>query len=194
MAIVAIIKALTPKVIGKMSAGQVAKTYSRYRSIAEKRVARMEKQGLGRDLPKFKTIKEIKGSNKVSLQSQLADVSKFLSDSRNTVKGQKVFLNNVRDDMIKMGYGDLVQTNDQIYNMIDFMNSMREQYTDKLFDSGDALDVLEQGERLNIPNDKLKENYDLFAGNLDKLEQVRPSKGGREFSQQRIDNLINKWE
>ena len=96
--------------------------------------------------------------------------------------------------MIEKGYSDLVSTNEDIYNMIDYMDYLREQYGEKLFDSGDALDVLQEGQRLNIPPEKLRENYDLFASNIDKMEKLRKSPGGREFSQARINKLIKKWK
>lgn len=103
-------------------------------------------------------------------------------------------MNEFRETMTEKGYGDLVQTNEDIYNMIDYMDYLREQYSEKLFDSGDALDVLQEGQRLNIPPEKLRENYDLFASNLDKMEKLRKSPGGREFSQSRINKLIRKWK
>ena len=98
-----------------------------------------------------------------------------------------------RETMTEKGYGDLVETNEDLMQMIDYMDYLREKYSEKLFDSGDALDVLQEGQRLNIPMDKLKENYDLFASNLNKIEKLRISPGGKEFSQSRIDKLIKKW-
>ena len=168
------------------------KLYSEFRSIANKRIQRLNKSGM-RGGSLFPTIQQITDTGKSSMASALADVQKFLKSSRTTVTGQKKFLKEFRENMIEKGYADLVETNEDVYQMIDYMEYLREQYSEKLFDSGDALDVLQQGQRLNIPADKLKENFDLFASNLDKMEKLRRSPGGKAFSQQRIDKLRKKW-
>lgn len=179
--------------IGKMTESAVNKAYSTLRSIANKRIERLDKQGLGRTNVKFPTIQTIHDTDKFSVRDALADVSRFLRSDRTTVRGEKAFIKHFQEQMTESGYGDLVSTREDIYNMIDYMDYLREVYSDKLFDSGDALDVLQQGKRLNIPMEKLKDNYDLFASNIDKMENLRRSPGGRAFSQNRINNLIKKW-
>lgn len=186
-------KLFNPSQIRNMGSSAINKAYSELRSIANKRIQRMSEQGLGRSKTKFPTIKEITETGKSSIQSALADVSKFLRSERTTVRGEKKFINDFQQTMTERGYGDLVQSREDIYNMLDYMDYLREQYSDKLFDSGDALDVLQEGQRLNIPPEKLKENYDIFASNLDKLEKLKPSPKGKEFSQRRINNFIKKW-
>lgn len=183
----------TPRIMSKMSRSDIHKEYSRLRSIANKRIARLEAAGLNRDNRKFATIQQIKESSKWNVESQLADVSKFLASDRTTVSGTRKFLNNFQNIMTDKGYGDLVSSVEDIYNMIDFMEMMRERYSDKVFDSGDALDVLQEAQRLNIPKEKIIENYELFATNLEKMESLKPSKKGAVFSQRRINNLIKKW-
>ena len=170
------------------------KSYSELRSVANKRIQRLSGQGLGRNRSLFPTIQQIQESGLHSIGSALADVQTFLRSSRTTVKGEKRFLNEFRKTMTEKGYGDLVESNEDIYNMIDYMDYLREQYGEKLFDSGDALDVLQEGQRLNIPPEKLRDNYELFASNIDKMEKLRRSPGGREFSQSRINKLIKKWK
>ena len=169
------------------------KMYSEFRSIANKRIQRLNQAGLRESKALFPTIQQIKDTDKITMQSALADVQKFLRSSRTTVSGVKRFMKDFRETMTEKGYGDLVETNEDLMQMIDYMDYLREKYSEKLFDSGDALDVLQEGQRLNIPMDKLKENYDLFASNLNKIEKLRISPGGKEFSQSRIDKLIKKW-
>lgn len=184
---------IRPSDISKMSESQVRKLYSEYRSIANKRINRLTEQGLDRGRNKFATIKEIAASDRKSYQSALADVVTFLRSDKTTVTGQKKFLSDFREMMESKGYGDLVKTNADIYSVIDFMESMREQYSDKIFDSGDALDVLKESQRLKIPKEKVIKYFDEFAINLSELEKVKPSRNGKEFSQRRIRTLINKW-
>ena len=187
-------KFFNPMQISKMTTAEVHREYSRLRSIANKRIGRLQAQGLGMKEVKFPTIKDITKSNKMNISSQLADVSKFLRSERTTVTGEKRFLNDFAQQMRDQGYSDLVGSVADIYNMIEFMEQMRERYSDKVFDSGDALDVLQQAQRLNIPYDKVAKYFDEFASNLDQLENVKPSREGREFSQRRINTLLKKWQ
>ena len=189
-------KLYSPWQISRMSDAEINKAYSQLRSVANKRLQRMHAQGLGmtaRSGYRFPTIANVESSSKYTVASQLADVSQFLRSDRTTVTGEKRFLADFVESMESKGYGDLVTNIDDIYSTIEFMEQMREQYSDKIYDSGDALDVLQQAQRLKIPHDKLKKNWEFFANNLDRLESVKPSRGGREFSQRRINNLIKKW-
>lgn len=180
--------------INAMSDSEMRKAYSSFRSVANKRLQRLQSQGLGRRGDyRFPTIKEIQGSNKMTVESVLSDVSKFLRSPRTTVSGEKKFIDEFKQTMTEKGYGDLVKDSKDVYKVIDFMDDLRERYSSKIFDSGDALDVLQQGQRLNIPKDMLMKNFDMFASNLDKMEKVRKSNGGAAFSQRRLNTLIKKW-
>lgn len=187
----------TPYQMSNMSDSAIHKAYSELRSIANKRLGRLEKQGLGmsaRKGHKFPTISDIESSSKMTVASQLADVSKFLRDQRTTVTGEKQFLADFKEMMTEKGYSDLVTDVDQIYRTIEFMEEIRETNNNKVLPSGDALDALQQAERLKIPMDKFKENIDMFVQHLDDLEDIKPTKGGRKFSSQRLNALIRKWK
>ena len=186
----------TPYKIQKMSESQIRREYSKLRSIANKRLSRMSKLNIGmkaREGFRFPTIKEIEGSI-YSVGSMLTDVSKWVSDYRSSVTGEKQFLNDFQEMFTEKGYGDLVETPEQIYTTIKFLESIREDYNDQLLPSGDAIDALQQAERLKIPHEVLLENIDLFVEHLDDLENVQPTKGGRTFSSRRLNALIRKWE
>ena len=189
-------KLYSPYQISNMSESAIRKAYSELRSIANKRLARLENRGLGmtaRTGYKFPTIRNIEESSKATIASELADVSKFLRDPRTTVSGEKQFLNNFREMMTEKGYSDLVDTPDDIYKTLQFMEEIRDTNNNRLLPSGDVLDVLQHAERLKIPTEKLKDNIDLFVQHLDDLEDVKPTKGGRTFSSQRLNALIRKW-
>lgn len=186
-------KVLTRYETSRMSNSDVRKEYSRLRAIANKRIGRLQEQNLNLgDWWAFPKIKELQSES--AIESALLDVSNFLRSERTTVTGQKQFLAEFKEDIAAMGYGNLVATVEDIKKMIKFMEYMRESYTDALFDSGDALDVLEQAQRLKIPYDKVVKYYDQFQQNLSELENVKPSKNGKEFSQYRIRNLLKKWD
>ena len=189
-------KLYSPYQISNMSESAVRKAYSELRSIANKRLGRLEKQGLGmtaRTGYKFPTIRNIEESSKATIASELADVSKFLRDPRTTVSGEKQFLNNFREMMTEKGYADLVDTPDDIYKTLEFMEEIRDTNNNRLLPSGDVLDALQQAQRLKIPMEKFKQNIDIFVQHLDELEDVKPTKGGCTFSSQRLNALIRKW-
>lgn len=189
------INIFSPMKIAGMTNREIRKAYSRLRSIANKRIQRSQAQGLGRRENLFPTIAEIEKNptSMFDVGTQLASVSRFVSDPRTTVTGEKKFISAFQELMESKGYGGLLNTPKDVYKFIDFMEDMRNRYSAKVFDSGDALDVYAEAERLNIPIEKVKKNFDFFAEHLDELEKVKPSKNGAVFSQRRIRNLINKW-
>ena len=147
-------KLYSPYQISNMSESAIRKAYSELRSIANKRLGRLEKQGLGmtaRTGYKFPTIKNIESSSKSTIASELADVSKFLRDPRTTVTGEKEFLKNFKEMMTDKGYSDLVETPEEIYKTLQFMEEIRDTNNNRLLPSGDVLDAMQQAERLKIP-------------------------------------------
>jgi len=184
---------LTPAKIKKMTTAEINKEYSRLRSIANKRIGRLARQGLTKNVTKFATIQQIKDSSKWDVVSQLAEVSRFLRMKESTVTGAKEKIDDFNSSIINMGYGNLVNSIEDSLKLMAYFDALREKISDKLYDSGDALDVYEQGQRLNIPVEKLIEHYEEFATNLSQMEKLKPSRNGKEFSQRRINNLIKKW-
>ena len=187
----------TPYKMKRMSEKEIRKEYSRLRAVANKRLERLDIQNLGLKAMtgfRYPTIASIEKAGISNVRSALADVSSWLNDYRSSVTGEKKFLNDFREMFIEKGYGSLVVTPEQIYNTIRFLESIREDYNDQLLPSGDALDALQQAQRLKIPTDKLIENIDLFVAHLDDLENVQPTKGGKTFSSRRLNALIKKWE
>lgn len=186
-------KLFSVKQIRKMAEADVRKAYSTLRSVANKRIQRLNRAGLGTNPTLYPTIQQIRDTDKVSMDAMLADVSNFLRSPRTTVTGERAFLADFQERMSKMGYGDLVGTRSDIYQLLDYLDALREMYSDKVYSSGDALDVFQEAQRLNMPTEMIKENYAAFASHLDEMEKLRRSPGGKEFSQARLNRLIKKW-
>lgn len=184
----------TPSKIKDMTSRLVHQEYSRLRSIANKRIQRLNNVGLGMGRGKpFPTIKDITKSTRVSIESMLADVSKFLYSDRTTVTGERKFLADFKKTMTDKGYGDLVQTTKDIYKMLKFMEAMREQYGDKVFDSGDALDVLQETQRLNIPIERVRENFEDFVSNINELESLPTPENKRKKTKKEVAEMIESF-
>ena len=192
----------TPYNMGSMTEKQIRAEYSRLRSVANKRLQRLEKAGIGKRALsgyQFPTIAQIESSSKSTVSSELASVSRWLSDYRSTITGEKQFLSEFREMMQDKGYGDLVKTPEDIYKVVDLLDDLRERHKNDLlrYRSGltdqDIYEALQQAQRLRIPVDALKKNIELFVANMDALEKVQPTKGGRTFGSNRINALVRKW-
>ena len=192
----------TPYNMGSMTEKQIREEYSRLRSVANKRLQRLQESGIGmRALKgyKFPTIAQIESSSKSTVSSELASVSRWLSDYRSTITGERQFISEFQDMMRGKGYGDLVKNAEDVYKVVELLDDLREKHQNDLlkYRAGltdqDIFDALQQAQRLKIPVDALKKNIELFVANMDALEKVQPTKGGRTFGSNRINALVRKW-
>lgn len=192
----------TPIKMENMTEASLKAEYSRLRSVANKRLQRLEAAGIGKralEGYRFPTIAQIQSSSKSTVAFELASVSRWLNDYRSTLTGERQFLAEFREMMERKDYGSLVSTPEDIYNVVDLLDDLRERYQNDLlrYRSGltdkDIFDALQQAQRLNMPIEALKQNIELFVANMDALEKVQPTKGGRTFSSSRINALVRKW-
>ena len=192
----------TPYKMESMTEAQIRAEYSKLRSVANKRLQRLDSAGIGmRALSgyRFPTIAQIESSSKDTVASQLANVSRWLGDYRSTITGEKQFISEFQEMMRGKGYGDLVKTPADVYKVVGLLDDLREKHKNELlkYRSGltdqDIFDALQQAQRLRMPIEALKQNIELFVANMDALEKVQPTKGGRTFSSSRVNALVRKW-
>lgn len=191
------IKLFTPYQISKMSDAAINRAYSNLRSIANKRLGRMHAKGLGmraREGFRFPTIRSIEESSKWNVSSALADVSKWLSQPQSTMRGERQKLAEFRESMAEMGYSDLTTTLDDTYNLMQYLDDLKEQYSNDLYDSGDALDVYQHAQDLGVPEDVFRKNMNLFYENQREFLAVPVNKNGRAIGSRRLQGYINKWQ
>ena len=130
----------TPSQARKLSDAQARKEYSRLRSIANKRIQRLWESGYGDSPALFPTIQEVQ-TGFSNIAAALADVSSYIRNKRNTVKGARQWHKHMMEKFEAAGYGSLIDTIDDFKQFTDYMDYLREEYSDKVFDSGDARDV-----------------------------------------------------
>lgn len=192
----------TPYKMESMTEAQIRAEYSKLRSVANKRLQRLDSAGIGMKALsgyRFPTIYQIQSSSKDTVASELANVSRWLGDYRSTITGEKQFIAEFQEMMRGKKYGSLVETPEDVYKVIGLLDDLREKYKNDLlrYRSGltdkDIFDALQQAQRLNMPVEALKQNIELFVANMDALEKVQPTKGGRTFSSSRINALVRKW-
>lgn len=189
-------KLFSPYQIHKMDSGAINKAYSELRSIANKRLQRMQAQGLGvraREGFRFPTIKQIQESSKDTVSAALADVSRWLSQPQSTIRGERRKIAEFRESMADMGYSDLTTTLDDTYRLMQYLEDLREQYSNDLYDSGDALDVYQHAQDLGISPEVFEKNMDLFYENHREFLSISVNKNGRAIGAKRLQNTINKW-
>ena len=192
----------TPYKMESMTEAQIRSEYSKLRSVANKRLQRLDAAGLGMKAQsgyRFPTIDKIQSSSKDTVAAELANVSRWLSDYRSTITGEKQFISEFQEMMRGKEYGSLVETPEDVYKVIGLLDDLREKYKNDLLryrfglTDKDIFDALQQAQRLNMPVEALKQNIELFVANMDALEKVQPTKGGRTFSSSRINSLVRKW-
>ena len=192
----------TPIKMESMTESQIRAEYSKLRSVANKRLQRLDSAGIGmRALSgyRFPTIAQIESSSKDTVSSALANVSRWLGDYRSTITGERQFISEFKEMMQGKGYGSLVETPEDVYKVVGLLDDLRDKYKNDLlrYRSGltdkDIFDALQQAQRLNMPVEALKQNIELFVANMDALEKVQPTKGGRTFSSSRVNSLVRKW-
>lgn len=189
-------KLFKPYQIHKMGSGDINKAYSALRSIANKRLQRMQALGLGvraREGFRFPTIKQIQESSKDTVSAALADVSRWLSQPQSTIRGERRKIAEFRESMADMGYSDLTATLDDTYRLMQYLEDLREQYSNDLYDSGDALDVYQHAQDLGISPEVFEKNMNLFYENHREFLSISVNKNGRAIGAKRLQNTINKW-
>lgn len=159
-----------PYQIEQMSEGAIRKAYSELRKVANKRLARLQKAGLG-SYGSFRYGK-LEQMHPDDVAEELADVSRFLRERRTTVRGAKAFQKNVVSTLQEKGgvFADINQQNFRKWT--DFMDNLREKYGNKLFDSGDATDVFSEVERLNLPDSIIENHYKMFVDNIETIRDI----------------------
>lgn len=188
-------KLYSPWQIHKLSDGEINRAYSELRSIANKRLQRQQAQNIGiraRTGFRFPTIADINASSKDTVAAALADVSAFLRSDRTTIKGEKKAISEFRDRISGMGYGDLVKDLDSTYDTMKYLDQLREEYSDQLYDSGDVLEVLQQAQNLNIDKALLEKHINKFYEHQKEFLKIKvPKRKG--YTPVAVQRMINKY-
>lgn len=165
-----------PAMLKKMSEREIRSLYSKQRSIANKRITRLHDAGYGKGAEKFPTIKEL--GNVGDIGAQLLEVSKFIDNPKTTVSGIKKYVKNEIQRYHDDGFTFINEKN--IFDFYSFMENMRDRYSAKIFDSGSAIDVFNETQRLKIPVEDLQKHFEYYLENMDTLEELKPTEKNTE--------------
>lgn len=182
-------KIFTPIDIAKMPANEVKEAFRHLKSVANKRIGRMQAQGLGRPMQKFGSMR---GMSEEQMRQGLAEVSRWIREPSHTVRGYKSRRSEMLDAFHEKGYDFVNEENYE--DFIDYMEELREEYGSKVFDSSAAADVFGQTQRIGIDPDTVKKNFDYFADHLDELDRMKPVRTEKGATMPAIRRKIKRLE
>ena len=182
-------KIFTPIDTAKMPANEVKEAFQHLKSVANKRIGRMQAQGLGRPMQKFGSMR---GMSEEQMRQGLAEVSRWIREPSHTVRGYKSRRSEMLDAFHEKGYDFVNEENYE--DFIDYMEELREEYGSKVFDSSAAADVFGQTQRIGIDPDTVKKNFDYFADHLDELDRMKPVRSEKGATMPAIRRKIKRLE
>jgi len=180
-------KIFTPMEIAGMGSKAVREAYAGLRSVANKRIGRMNAQGLGPSKG-IQTFEKTRGMNEAEVRTALADVSRWLREPTHTVRGYKRRRSDLLDKYHEMGLNYINESNFE--DFIKYMNELLEEYGAKVFDSGDAADVYNNAQRIGVPTETVKKNFIYFAEHLEEMDRMRPVRSAKGATMGAIKNKI----
>lgn len=184
----------TPRMIEKALSkpggeAQLRKAYSELRKVANKRLQRLEEQDLGTyGSYRYPKLNEVADQDVPGL---LADVSRYIRDPRHTVRGEKQFLDKEIAELHKRGYDFINRSN--IYDFFSYMEDMRQRYGSKVFDSGSVADAYNEAQRLRLPTNVLKKNFEAFMGQMDQIEKLKTTKGKKNITWSKLNQRLANY-
>ena len=182
-------KIFTPIDIAKLPASEVKEAFQHLKSVANKRIGRMQAQGLGRPMQKFGSMR---GMSEEQMRQGLAEVSRWIREPSHTVRGYKSRRSEMLDAFHEKGYDFVNEENYE--DFINYMEELREEYGSKVFDSSAAADVFGQTQRIGIDPDTVKKNFDYFADHLDELDRMKPVRTEKGATMPAIRRKIKRLE
>ena len=167
----------TPEVVDQMAAPEIRAAYSKLRHIAYERVKRMEKYGYQNRKLYKKAQEELYGLPTMGGLSD-ADVAQLLLDTSAWLRNPltKISVQQKKDRQIiqhlrEKGYKFINKSN--VYDFLEFLNDMGEAYAEKNYDYEKIVDVYNQAARLQIPETRLRDEFETFMANRSKLPDVQ---------------------
>lgn len=161
-------------VYNKLTEKQVQAEYSRLRSIARKRIERLEKSDPQSAMLKYKgqfpRVDEI--GSKAKMAKALSNVSRFVSDPRSSLKQSRAIdRENVK--LLRRHGFDVNMSN--IREFADFMEFYRAKEKGKRNRGSDEVAALwTEAQRLDVDTETIKKDYKYYKKNVEALQNLEP--------------------
>ena len=163
----------TPEALqsGSLSEKEIRDEYRRLRSIANKRIDRLERAGYTGTQTYLRNAGAYKAPSNYTmaeLQYKLYQISKFVSAESSTVSGMRRIEKKILEKLHEKELGRI--TNLQEFG--DFMDWARTKYTSSEFDSERAAEVFNESKRRRIDIEEIKKDYELYRDNYEKFTEL----------------------
>lgn len=173
---------------------EARKEYSRLRSIARKRLERLEKSEFKESATylnnkdRFTPLPEIK--NIQELYKKLADVARFVKGERSKISGLKNERKKALETLKERGYGFINKDNFKAFT--EFMDEMRAQKLAESYDSGDTYELFVIATKKKITSEEIFSNFQLFLDNKESLAKMKTVTNKTRISSDEILKKLRK--
>ena len=179
--------------INALTTKEARALYKSLKKTALKRLARVSKNGLDIYLDYIPDFTPANKLNDDAIYSELKEVNAFLKNPFTKMRYIKSFEEKMIEKLHDAGYKFVNKGN--IAEVLYMINKMRDETDSNYWDSDEALEMVEQLERLNIDVEDFKDNYDDWVQYDPKtLEKIKPIKTGREMNIKDLQKRIKESE
>ena len=163
----------TPEALqsGSLSEKEIRDEYRRLRSIANKRIDRLERAGYTGTQTYLRNAGSYKAPSNYTmaeLQYKLYQISKFISAESSTVSGMRRIEKKALEKLHEKDLGEIIN----LKEFGDFMEWARTKYKNSEFDSERAAEVFNEAKRRRIDIEEIKKDYELFRDNYQEITEL----------------------
>lgn len=163
----------TPEALqsGSLSEKEIRDEYRRLRSIANKRIDRLEKAGYTDTQTYLRNAGAYKSPanyTMAELQYKLYQISKFVSAKSSTVGGMRLIEKEILEKLHEKDLGRIKN----LQEFGDFMDWARAKYKNSEFDSERAAEVYNESKRRKIDIEEIKKDYELYRDNYKQFTEL----------------------
>ena len=181
--------------INALPASEARALYRNLKKTALKRMKRLTRNGRDIYLDHIPDFTPASKLNDDAIYGELKEINAFLKNPFTKMRYINKFEKEMIQKLNESGYDFVNKSN--IAKVIYMLGKMRDETDSKYWDSDEALEMVEQFERLNISVEDFKENYDTYMQHdPEELKKIKPIRTGREMNikdlEKRIKNMENK--
>ena len=176
---------ITPlEILDTMTEKEMRKEYSRLRKVASGRLRTLENSEWGKHIVTWRDyVGEFpagRGRSKAEIAHRLSTAYYFLSLKTSTVSGIREIRDKFLETMHDSGYTWI--NNDNYYDFIEFMDTVKSYYDTVTYDSDRAVDVFDVMTSAGFSADELKGDFDWWFENYRKVKS-KPIKTGMSYEE-----------
>ena len=169
------------------------KEYQRLRKIAGERIKRLERNELTGYIEEIPDLPQSRNLNNTELYKALKEVNRFIKNPWSLVNKIRAHENYMVKQLHESGYTFVNKGN--IRDVLKALGALRKAAGDQNFDSDEALEYIEEVERLNISWDDFFKNLQKYIEyDPEELAKLEPIKTGREMKIGDVKRKIRTYE